>query len=69
MGLIPLPPLYARIRPISKSKLDDLHQLLPFVPPVYHDFYAQLSDHGLNDSDSDESDVQSESEKTYLTLY
>ena len=66
IGLIPLPPLYpGESRPISKPKLNDLRQLLPFVPPIHQSFYTELTDNG-DDSDGDdpgdESESQSESE-------
>lgn len=66
IGLIPLPPLYpGESRPISKPKLNDLRQLLPFVPPIHHSFYTELTDNGDHsdgDDPGDESESQSESE-------
>jgi len=45
--------------------LNDLRQLLPFVPPIHHSFYTELTANG-DDSDGhdpgDESESQSESE-------
>lgn len=30
-------------KPIAQKKLDDIHQLLPYVPPQHHWFYTQLT--------------------------
>ena len=41
-GRLTLPPLYMVPRAINKKKLDDLLELLQFVPPIYHSFYTNL---------------------------
>ena len=43
IGQIALAPLYPGPRAINQKKIDDLHSLLKFVPPVHHDFYYKLS--------------------------
>ena len=35
--------MYSGPRKISKSKYDDLQQLLKFIPKEYHQFYQSLS--------------------------
>ena len=54
MGRITLPPLYSAPRPINKKKVDDLLELLNFIPPVYHEFYRQLETISGTTSDSEE---------------
>ena len=56
LGRVTLPPLYTASRPINKKKIDDLLELLQFVPPVHHPIYQSLVSIG----DSDESDSESE---------
>ena len=41
-GKIKLSHTYATSRKIKKAKLDDLMQLLSYVPPIYHDFFQRL---------------------------
>jgi len=36
---IVLPPLYAGPRSVPKAKADDVKSLLPYVPPICHEFY------------------------------
>ena len=43
LGLLTLPPLYTAPLPIKPKKLEDLQQLLTYIPPVYHDFYNALT--------------------------
>ena len=42
LGLLTLPPLYTAPLSIKSKKLEDLRQLLAYIPPVYHDFYNAL---------------------------
>ena len=42
LGTMTLDPLYSGPRPINRKKLDDLRQLLDFVPPVFHAFFLEL---------------------------
>lgn len=39
---VQLVPLYNGPRPITKAKADDVKSLLPFVPPIYHEFYNNI---------------------------
>ena len=55
----PIPLLYTAPRKIKQRKLDDLHSLLPYLPPVHHAFYESLS--GSVDQCSEESE-QSDTE-------
>lgn len=53
-----LPPAYTGARAINKKKMDNLMELLEFVPPVYHSFYTSLNgtaddSNSGNDPDSD----------------
>ena len=41
-GRMELPPLYDGPRAISDAKYRDLQELLHYVPPVHHSFYAGL---------------------------
>ena len=43
LGLLTFPPLYTAPLPIKSKKLEDLQQLLAYIPPVYHDFYIALT--------------------------
>ena len=58
LGKIKLPHLYATSRKIKKAKLDDLMELLSYVPPVHHDFFKQLV--GTDDSEVEESESEAE---------
>lgn len=59
LGRVTLPPLYTASRPINKKKIDDLLELLQFVPPIHHPFHQSL----VSTADSDESDSD-ESERS-----
>jgi len=37
-----LGPLYTEQRALKAAKVKDLHSLLMFVPPVYHEFYNSI---------------------------
>ena len=52
--------LYAGPRTINKKKLDDLKELLDFIPPVHHSFYQNLEQAGGDDSDKGEEEEGSE---------
>ena len=39
-----LTPLYPDHRPISKEKKQDLLRLLVYIPPIYHEFYKNITD-------------------------
>ena len=41
-GRVSLKPLYDNPRPIQPEKLQDLHELMDFIPPVHHAFYNEL---------------------------
>ena len=65
MGLARLPPLYNGPREISSAKLADLRELMCYVPPVHHAFYAALTaaaDGGDLDSDSGSDNETNDSE-------
>ena len=71
-GKIKLPHLYATSRKIKKAKLDDLMQLLSYVPPIHHDFFQQLVGKELDIDSSDSSEAEeseSESEEDQLLYY
>ena len=62
-----LGPLYTEQRALKAAKVKDLHSLLMFVPPVYHEFYnslkAETSVHtdeteDIEDTDSEELDEE-----------
>ena len=52
----PIPLLYTAPQKLKQRKLDDLHSLLPYLPPVHHAFYKSLS--GSVDQYSEESDTE-----------
>ena len=60
MGLVELPPLYTGPLSLKPNKLQDLQQLLEFIPPVHHAFYnaltSSLSAHSGTESDSEPED-------------
>ncbi|CAH0730418.1 unnamed protein product, partial [Brenthis ino] len=46
--------LYPNGRPIEKKKYEDLLQLLPYVPPIRHDFYRNLkTNNSAQDTEAD----------------
>ena len=53
IGRASLQQLYHGPRSINKKKLDDLIQMLDFIPPVYHGFYQKLNQ-SIADSDEDD---------------
>ena len=55
LGRAVLAPLYTSERGLQNSKLQDLQQLLQFIPPVYHPFYNSLVPQST-DGDSESSD-------------
>ena len=66
IGQVQLEPLYDGARTVNKKKLDDLKSLLPFIPPVHHDFYDELV--GGGDSDTENEEEQSEIHKPGVPL-
>ena len=56
-GRLTLPSLYTVPRAINK-KLDDLLELLQFVPPIYHSFYTNLD--GSAEESNSECDTNSD---------
>ena len=40
---VALPPLYTGPRCVPKAKADDVKSLLPYVPPIYHEFYNGIA--------------------------
>ena len=63
LGKIKLPYLYARSRKFKKAKLDDLMELLSYVPPVHHDFFKQLV--GTDVGEAEESESEAEDQLMY----
>ena len=61
LGRAILSQLYASPRPITEAKLQDLRQLLEFIPPIYHDFYTSLEAVNTDTSENEEAS-SSESE-------
>ena len=55
LGRAVLLPLYTSERRLQSSKLQDLQDLLQFIPPVYHPFYNSLVPQST-DGDSESSD-------------
>lgn len=62
-GNIPLDLLYPNGRKIEKKKLGNLHELLGYIPPIYHDFYLNINadeddveDNGLYGEETEEGD-------------
>lgn len=46
--------LYPNGRPIEKKNYEDLLQLLPYVPPIRHDFYCNLkTNNAAQDTEAD----------------
>ncbi|CAI6352883.1 unnamed protein product [Macrosiphum euphorbiae] len=39
LGLVSTPNLYQRPRPVTHAKQKDMFDLLPYIPPIYHDFF------------------------------
>ena len=60
MGQVTLPPLYTGPLSLNVNKLQDLQQLLAYIPPVHHDFYNALTSsptaHTSSESDSEPDD-------------
>ena len=60
MGQVTLPPLYTGPLSLKVNKLQDLQQLLAYIPPVHHDFYNALMSsptaHTSSESDSETDD-------------
>ena len=60
MGQVTLPPLYTGPLSLKVNKLQDLQQLLAYIPPVHHDFYNALTSsptaHTSSESDSETDD-------------
>ena len=61
-GRLPLEPLYTNPRAINTKKLQDLQQLLNFIPPVYHAFYNDLQSTADAHSGSEDEDVEDSAE-------
>ena len=53
MGRITIPQSHPGPRSISQKKLDDLKDLLDFIPPIHHSFYQNLHGEDEIDSESD----------------
>lgn len=51
LGLASTPNLYQRPRPVTHAKKKDMFDLLPYIPPIYHDFFQNLSVNNSNDED------------------
>ena len=47
---------------IKKEKLDDLPHLLPYVPPIHHEFYRSLTGATSQTTEEDESSSEEEQE-------
>lgn len=60
MGRVELLPLYTRPRAIKVAKMNDLLQLLDYVPPVHHAFYRGLTSTQEDTGNSEESDLDAE---------
>ena len=56
-GIISLDPLYNNARPINTKKLQDLHVLMDFIPPIHHAFYNELQSSNDVNSTSENEDV------------
>ena len=60
MGQVSLSPLYTGPLSLNVNKLQDLQQLLAYIPPVHHDFYNALTSsptaHTSSESDSEPDD-------------
>ena len=54
IGRASLQRLYSGPHAINQKKVDDLKELLEFIPPVYHSFYQNLNLSGGDDSDEGE---------------
>ena len=40
---IVLPPLYTSIRPTWEEKRRDMVDLLPYIPPIFHNYFISLT--------------------------
>ena len=68
-----LVPLYTGLRPINTKKLQDLQELLDFIPPVHHTFYNDLQSaadaHSASEEESSEDWVSLANIKLYYYLF
>ena len=62
IGRATLQYLYAGHRTINKKKLDDLNDLLDYIPPVYHSFYQNLDQTSGDDSGKESKGEENEEE-------
>ena len=60
LGKIKLPYLYVTPRRIKKAKLDDLMELLIYVPPIHHGFFQHLVGTGDSEFEAEESESEGE---------
>ena len=58
LGKIKLPHLYATSRKIKKPKLDNLMELLSYVPPIHHDFFQLLVGTDISEAEESESEAE-----------
>ena len=56
MGRMILEPLYPAQRPIKPAKLKDLQELMCYVPPIHHAFYATLTETTSAETESEDCD-------------
>ena len=63
IGQITLPLLRENPRGVKKNKLTDIMSLLHYVPPVYHEYYTQLSSSSVGDESSSEEESESETDE------
>lgn len=63
VGQITLPLLRENPPGLKKNKLTDILSLLDYVPPVYHDYYTQLSFSSVGDECSSEEESESETDE------
>ena len=38
-----LPPIYTSIRPTKEEKRRDMMDLLPYIPPIFHNYFISLT--------------------------
>lgn len=58
-----LPPLREKPPGLKKNKVTDIMSLLDYIPPVYHEYYTQLSSSSVGDESSSEEESESESDE------
>ena len=58
IGRVLLSPLYSGFRPINVKKLQDLHSLMKFIPPIHHSFYDHLQSTVEDNSGSEDEEEE-----------